>query len=317
MATTRPYERGMVSLGETTHAFLQPDGGWGWANSGLIVGEREAVLIDTFFDLTNTRELLAAVRDRTNRPIKTLINTHHNGDHCWGNQLVEGATIVGHHQCRQEMLAVPPALLAGVAQSDEEEGALGYMKRAFSPFDFSGIDLTPPTVTFDDRLSLFLGDREIRLLYFGPCHTLGDIAVWLPDESVLFAGDLLFVGSTPLVWEGSLHNWIATIDALLELGPRVVVPGHGPVTDATGLREMQNYLKLVVDEGRLLKEKGLGPLDAACEIDLGRYADWKDAERLALNMMRLWLEIDGKPATERVDALEAFGAMSQLTASGV
>jgi glyoxylase-like metal-dependent hydrolase (beta-lactamase superfamily II) len=152
-------------------------------------------------------------------------------------------------------------------------------------------------------------------LYFGPCHTLGDIAVWVPDERVLFAGDLAFVGSTPLVWEGSLHNWISTIDALLELRPAIVVPGHGPVTDASGLREMQGYLKLVVDEGRRLKEKGLSPLDAACEIDLGRYVDWKDAERLALNMMRLWLEIDGRPATERVNALEAFGAMAQLTLS--
>lgn len=307
------YERGMTQVGETTHSFLQPDGGWGWANAGLIVGEREAILVDTFMDLPKTRELLDAVRALTDRPIRTLVNTHHNPDHCWGNQLVEGATIVGHHLCRDELLlSPPPTLLASLAQSEEDEGPIGYLKRAFAAFDFSGIDVVPPTVTFDHTLSLYLGSREVRLLYFGPCHTLSDIAIWVPDERVLFCGDLLFYGSTPLVWEGSLHNWIDTVDVLLELRPSVVVPGHGPVTDAHGLREMQNYLKLVVDEGRELKEKGLSPLDAACEIDLGHYADWKDAERLAINLMRLWLEIDGKPPTERVDPFEAFGAMAQL-----
>lgn len=307
------YERGLTQVGETTHCFLQPDGGWGWANSGLIVGDREAVLVDTFFDLANTRDLLDAVRETTDRPIRTLVNTHHNPDHTWGNQLVEGATIVGHHLCRDELLtAAPPSLMTGILDSEEETDVIRYFKRAFSPFDFGGIEVTPPTVTFEHAMSIYLGSREVRLLYYGPCHTLSDIAVWVPDGRVLFCGDLLFYRSTPLVWEGSLHNWIATVDALLELGPSVVVPGHGPVTDARGLRDMQDYLKLVVDEGRVLKEKGLTPLDAATEIDLGRFAEWKDAERLALNLIRLWMEIDGKPATERVNAFEAFGAMAQL-----
>src|SRR5687768_4749180 len=98
------YERGMAQVGETTHAFLQPDGGWGWSNAGLIVGDEDAVLVDTFFDLANTRELLDAVAETTDRTLRTLVNTHHNGDHCWGNQLVEGATIVGHRHCRAELL---------------------------------------------------------------------------------------------------------------------------------------------------------------------------------------------------------------------
>ena len=310
------YERGLVRVSESTHTFLQPDGGWGWSNAGLIVGDDEAVLVDTFFDLAITRELLDAVGKTVDRPIRRLVNTHHNGDHCWGNQLVEGAAIIGHSRCREGMLAVPPAFLAAAKASDDDSATVRYFKRAFEPFDFGGIDVTPPTITFDDNLSLYLGPREIRLLYFGPCHTLGDVAVWMPDERVLFCGDLLFYGSTPLVWEGSLHNWIDTVDALLELQPDVVVPGHGPVTDAGGLRAMQDYLRLVVNEGRRLKERGLSPLDAAREVDLSDYADWKDSERIALNFMRLWLELDGRPAEEPVNTGEAFGAMAALAGFG-
>jgi cyclase len=313
--TVPSYERGLVRISENAYTFLQPDGSWGWANAGLIVGDDDAILVDTFFDLANTRELLDAVGRTVDRPIRRLVNTHHNGDHCWGNQLVEGATIVGHSKCREQMLGVSPAFLAGVASSEDEGGAIGYLKRAFRPFDFGGIDVTPPTVTFDDTLSLHIGPREVRLLYFGPCHTLGDIAAWLPDERVLFCGDLLFYGSTPLVWEGSLQNWIDTVDALCELGPEVVIPGHGPPTDTDGLKAMRDYLTLVVTEGRTLKENGLSPLDAARQIDLGPYAGWKDSERIALNLTRLWMEIDGRPAEESVNALEAFGAMAELSES--
>jgi glyoxylase-like metal-dependent hydrolase (beta-lactamase superfamily II) len=308
------YERGLVHIGETTHTFLQPDGSWGWSNAGLITGDDEAILVDTFFDLPNTRELLDAIGRNVDRPITRLVNTHHNGDHCWGNQLVTEATIIGHANCRQGMFGVSPAGIAATSQSDQDTPLARYFKRAFASFDFEGIEVTPPDVTFSDALSLHLGSREIRLLYFGPCHTLGDIAVWVPDERVLFCGDLLFYGSTPLVWEGSLHNWVDTVDALCELRPEIVVPGHGPITDTDGLRAMQDYLRLVITEGRRLKEAGLEPLDAAREVDLGQYAEWKDSERLALNFMRLWLELDGKPPEEPVNVLEAFGAMAALAA---
>jgi glyoxylase-like metal-dependent hydrolase (beta-lactamase superfamily II) len=306
------YQRGLVRLSDHCYAFLQPDGGWGWANAGLVVGEEEAVLVDTLFDLRNTRDLLDAVAETVDRPISRVVNTHHNGDHCWGNQLVEGATIIGHHRCRDGMLALPPALLAAASRSDDDRPAARYLRHAFESFDFEGIEVTAPTVTFEDALSMFLGPREIRLMYFGPCHTLGDIAAWYPDERVLFCGDLLFYGSTPLVWEGSLQNWIDTVDALVELEPEVVVPGHGPVTDAGGLVAMQDYLRLVVTEGRRLKEGALSPIEAAVEIDLGDYATWADPERIGLNLMRLWLELDGVPASTPVNTGDAFAAMARI-----
>ena len=303
----------MVQVGERTWAFLQPDGGWGWSNAGLVVGDTHAVLIDTFMDLPKTQELLEACRGVTDLPIKTVVNTHHNADHTWGNQLVEGATFVGHHRCRAELLTgTQPAALAALQTVEADGGVAGYMKRAFEPFDFSDIRLVAPTVTFEDRLWLHPGGTTIRLEHYGACHTLSDIVAWVPNEHVLFAGDLAFIGSTPLVWEGSLVNWIETVESLLALRPDVIVPGHGPVTDAEGLKAMQGYLAHIVNEGSKLKEVGFSPIEAAREIDIGLYKDWVDSERLVLNLMRLWLELDGRPATERIDAGAAFTAMADL-----
>ncbi|MEX2394869.1 MAG: MBL fold metallo-hydrolase [Actinomycetota bacterium] len=307
------YERGLVQVGDRSWAFLQPDGGWGWSNAGFVVGTNEVVLIDTFFDLKLTSELLVAVGSVTDLPISKIVNTHHNGDHCWGNQLVHGATVIGHHRCRTELLTgASPALLGGLANAADDGGAIGYMKKAFAPFDFSDISVVAPTVTFEDRLWLHPGSTSIRLEYFGPCHTLGDIVAYVPDEGVLFAGDIAFIGSTPLVWEGSLLNWISTVGRIAMLKPKTIVPGHGPITDIEGLRAMEAYLGHVVSQGAALKDRGLTPEQAAREIDIGSYAGWTDPERIVTNLMRLWLELDGKRPSERIEPMAAFGAMAEF-----
>lgn len=305
----------MVALASGCHAFVQPDGGWGWSNAGLIVGDAESLLVDTFFDLPLTRDLLAACAAATGAkaPIRTLVNTHHNPDHCHGNQLVPGATIVGHVKCREYMeRAGAPLLLQGLRDAQDDAGALGYMKRAFAPFDFSGIEPCPPTRTFETELALEAGGREVRLMYFGPGHTMGDIAAFVPDARVLYAGDLLFFGSTPLVWEGSLRNWVDALDRLRELDADVVVPGHGPIADPDALSSMRGYLELVIVQGRELKAQGLPPLEAARRFDRGPYRDWKDGERIVLNFMRLWLELDGAEPEAPVNVVEAFEGMASL-----
>lgn len=311
MTAVREYDRGLAQVGPNTFAFLQPNGSWGWSNAGFIAGDGEAMLVDTFFDLATTRELLDGVRTASDHPITTLLNTHHNGDHVWGNQLVEGAAIIAHRNCRDLLLASPPPeFLIGIMQAEDDGGAVSYLKQSFKPFDFSGITVTPPTVVFDDTCSVFVGGVEVQLFHYGPGHTLGDVVAYVPQDKVLYAGDLLFLGSTPLLWEGSLTNWIAAIDTMLALDVQTVVPGHGPVCGPEGLREMQDYLKLVVREGGKLHGQGLTPLDAAARIDLGPFEHWIDRERIAVNCMRLWMEIEGLPAETPLDALEVFGNMA-------
>jgi glyoxylase-like metal-dependent hydrolase (beta-lactamase superfamily II) len=309
------FERGLVRVGPNTRAWLQPDGSWGWSNAGLISGESQSVLIDTLFDLRLTGAMLDAIRETTALPIATLVNTHHNGDHCYGNQLLPRATIVGHRRCREEILrGLPPSALAAARQGGDTPVAL-YLQRAFASFDFSGIELTPPTVVFDDALTVFAEGVEVRLMHFGPGHTLGDIVAFVPSDGVLYAGDLLFRGSTPLVWEGSISNWIDAIDRMLALGATTVVPGHGPVCGPEGLSDMQAYLRLVQERGRQLRAEGLEPFEAARKFDAGPWRDWLDSERIVLNFMRLWRELDGEPPDSRVDTMQAFAGMAELAAT--
>jgi cyclase len=112
MASRWEYTKGLHDLGHGCHAYLQPDGGWGWSNAGLVVGEGTSLLVDTLFDLQLTAEMLDAMADVTgSAAISTVVNTHANGDHCYGNQLVSGAEIVASSAAAHEMAEVPPAML--------------------------------------------------------------------------------------------------------------------------------------------------------------------------------------------------------------
>src|SRR6266540_288111 len=154
MATAlHPYQQGLCQVGDGCFAYLQPDGGWGWSNAGLVVGDGTSLLVDTLFDLRLTATMLNSMQATVSAaPITTVVNTHANGDHCYGNQLVVGAEIIASTASAEEMGEVPPALLAALLDADGEVGEL--FRTFFGAFDFRGIELTPPTRTFDGRLDI-------------------------------------------------------------------------------------------------------------------------------------------------------------------
>ena len=105
------YTKGLHEVGDEVWAYLQPDGGWGWSNAGLITGGGASLLVDTLFDLKLTSEMLESMRHATPAAgrIGTVVNTHANGDHCYGNALVAGAEIVASKNCADEMMELPPS----------------------------------------------------------------------------------------------------------------------------------------------------------------------------------------------------------------
>ena len=134
------YSLGLHEVGQGAYAYLQPDGGWGYSNAGLLVGDGRSLLVDTLFDLKLTEAMLGAMRAVTDgSPIGTVVNTHANGDHCYGNQLVGGAEIVASSATAHEMTEVPPAMMAALNAADGDVGDL--FRSFFGDFDFSGIDL--------------------------------------------------------------------------------------------------------------------------------------------------------------------------------
>jgi len=310
---TYTYTRGLHELGNGAYAWLQPDGGWGWSNSGMIVDEGESLVVDTLFDVPLTREMLAAYRKaepKAAATVGTLVNTHHNGDHCYGNECCEGAEIIAHKLAAEAMTHEPPAMLAGFLDAAPGLGDLGrYLTQCFGAFDFKGVTPTLPTTTFEDRLTRTVGGKTVEMISVGPAHTPGDIIVHVPDNRTVYTGDILFIEGHPILWEGPVQNWLDACDAICAMDVETVVPGHGPITDKRGVRAVRDYLVYIRDEARKRYEAGLAAFEAAQDIDMTDYDAWGDGERIAVNVATLYREFG---AGDRPDAATLFTWMAEL-----
>ena len=307
------YTRGLHELGNGAYAWLQPDGSWGWSNAGLICDSGQSLLVDTLFDVPLTHAMLGAMRraEPAAATIRTLVNTHANGDHYNGNECVEGAEIIATRACAEQMAADPPARLAAMQANAAAMGLPGkFFAEVFAPFKFAGIHLTLPTRTFESELAVQVGNKRVELINVGPAHTAGDTLVYVPAEKLLFTGDILFIDGTPIMWEGPVGNWIAACDRMLAMDVDVIVPGHGPITDKNGVRAVKSYLKYIRDEARQRFDAGLSAADAAHDIALGDYASWGDAERIVVNVASLYREFSGDVTPPNV--LHLFGLMAEL-----
>jgi glyoxylase-like metal-dependent hydrolase (beta-lactamase superfamily II) len=309
------YPAGLQDLGNGIHAWLQPNGEFGESNAGLLVGDGASLLIDTLWDLKLTRRMLLAMAEHTAQaPIRTLVNTHGDGDHCWGNQLLAGAEIIATRAAAEDMMAEDPRVLRLLRGTGGVVGPLARRARELQragkvpslpgagkaagladfvallqPYDFDGIELTPPTRTFDGTLELEVGGRRTELIEVGPAHTPGDLIAHVPDAATVFAADLMFVGVTPIMWVGPVERWLAGLDRIAELQPRVVVPGHGPITDLDGVRAMRDYWDFMAKAVRERVDRGMTPNQAAHDIigspDFAEqaFSDWDAPERIVVN----------------------------------
>jgi glyoxylase-like metal-dependent hydrolase (beta-lactamase superfamily II) len=300
-------------IAQDVYACLQEDRGLGTSNSGLI-NRAGALVVDTFWDLPHTRELIRMYARVWKAPARRVVNTHHNGDHCWGNQLFAGAEIIGHRLCAEAFVKESPAAMEMLRQSNLEGGdpATAAFAKALEPWDFSGIELTPPTTLIDERLDLDLDGTPVRLLYVGPAHTAGDVIVHLPEQRVVFTGDILFRLCTPIGWEGTYAKWGEALDTIIDLQPEVIVPGHGPVCGLEGPREMKAYLEYVRVESRRCFDAGVSLQEAAQRIDPGPYARWTEPERIVFNIARAYREFRGDPFDAPIDVSEILRAMFEL-----
>jgi 2-keto-4-pentenoate hydratase/2-oxohepta-3-ene-1,7-dioic acid hydratase in catechol pathway/glyoxylase-like metal-dependent hydrolase (beta-lactamase superfamily II) len=290
-----PYERGLHSVGERVWAWTLPDGGYGWSNAGLVAGDGASLLVDTLFDLALTREMLDAMRPITSSaPITHAVLTHSNGDHTHGNQLLGSSVrIIAATGTAEEVAhGMAPEMLTMTQVADLGPVGTPYARERFGPFDFSGITVRNADRTFDHELVVDVGGRHVNLLDLGPAHTAADTVVHVPDAGVLYAGDLLFIGCTPIVWAGPISNWVAACDTMIALDAPTVVPGHGPITDPDGIRAVRGYIVHVADQAEAAHRQGLSFAEAADGIDLGEYADWLDAERVVVNVYQRYRELD-------------------------
>ena len=310
----RPFNKGLEHIGTDTWAYVQPDGSWGWSNAGLIRDGEDSLLVDTLFDERLTAEMLSVMQTNTGigaGDITTLVNTHANGDHTFGNRLVKNAEIIASEACREEMGDLPPQTVHAMLQNAPNMGEAGaFLQEIFAPFHFEGIELAMPTRTFRGSLDLRVGDRPVHLIEVGPAHTEGDTLVHVPDQKVIYTGDILFIGGTPIIWAGPVENWIKACDLILGLDVDVVVPGHGPITDKDGVRGVRDYLVYIDAEARKRFHAGM-PVDQAVEdIALKGFGSWSDAERIVVNVHALYGQFAGT-LPEEPDLVDLFGKMAR------
>ena len=273
-------------------AYVQLDGSWGLNNTGFFVGADGVLVIDTCFTERRSRAFLDAVRGVTDRPLRTLVNTHHHGDHTHGNWLLPDATIVGHQLCREAVISSGHA-------------AFGL----FPGVEWGEVPVTPPFLTFDERLHLYVDDLAVELTFMGPAHTTNDVIAWVPERKLLFAGDLVFNGGTPFVVMGSVAGSIAAVERLQALGAETIVPGHGDVCGPERLQDQLDYLRFVQDLADQVVSTGASVLEVARATDLGRFGEWHDTERIVGNLHRAVAEARGLAAGGDMDILGPIGEM--------
>ena len=331
------FEGGLVEVGAGVHAWLQPNGVLGESNAALVTGDGASLLVDTLWDPPLTRRMLAAMAPLTaEAPIATLVNSHSDGDHWWGNQEVAGAEIVATEAAAAVMREESPAQmrrfgalaralrLAGASpvpypRRDDVRTIAAYVGGALAPFAFGEVRTVPPTRTFSGELALDAGGREVRLIEVGPAHTPGDLIAWVPDARVAIAADILFVGVTPIMWAGPLENWVAALERLLALGAERFVPGHGPLCGPDEIRRLIDYWRWLDRAAGERLDAGRSPVDTAGELVLGDeiaelgFAGWLAPERALISVQTIAAHRrgDAGPPGPR-DLVAAFFRMALL-----
>jgi cyclase len=293
---TNPGTPELTEVSPGIYAYVQPDGTWWINNTGFLLGPQGVISIDSCSTRRRTQGYLNAIAAVTDAQIRAVVNTHHHGDHTFGNCMFPGAAIIGHDRTRTEAIAFgPPVDL---------------------PFwdgpDWGNLTLDAPFITFSDQITLHAGDLKAQVRNVGtPAHTTNDSIIWIPERSVLFCGDLIFNGGTPFLLMGSVAGAIDVLENVVRpLGAQVVVPGHGPVfRDSSPIDDTLDYLRFVLDLAVSSQRAGLTPLDAARRADLGRFASWADRERLVGNLHRAYAEHDGAPPGAAINVVEALSDM--------
>jgi len=264
-------------------------------NSSIIVNDNDVIVVDDHVSPAAAWVLLDELKELTNKPVSTVINTHFHFDHAHGNQIFEPVVqIIGHEFTRRMLLGNSTRMplyqnyLSGLptqiemlkarAASESDAGAKAKLDAQLQVAENNlasqrELKPTPPNVTLTTQLTLHRGDREIQIRFLGRGHTAGDVVVYLPNEKIVVTGDFLTSGLSNMS-DAYPDEWVASLDVLKTLDFDTVLPGHGEAfTDKAKIDYFQAYLRDVWNEIGRLKQQGVSAEEAAKRADMTKHKD--------------------------------------------
>jgi cyclase len=280
MATSAQARTGTIEIADGVYAFIQEAGA---TNAGFIIGDEGVLVIDALMTAALAQKLMAEVRRVTTKPIRFLVYTHFHGDHTFGGVHFLPAAIIGHKECREEL----------IEKWGPSVERFATMRPEFAE-EFRSLRITPPDIVFTERLTVYLGGRRIELLYLGRAHTRGDVFVYLPKERVLFAGDVVVNGRVPAAMDAYITSWTAVLEQAQSLAVDVLVPGHGLLGDKQTIAEQHAFLTELKQQVRQRFEAGKSAEETAAELQFPQFASWPNIGNLSVPVQRLYLEFRGQ-----------------------
>lgn len=227
---------GLVKISENIYSYVDTKNASGHnsfgANAGIIIGNDYIVVIDTLISSKKAKQFIIDIRKVSDLPIKYVINTHYHLDHVFGNAEFKklGATIIAHKNCNANMHKFAAVNLQNI-------GNYG-----ISPEEIEGTEIAFPQIIFSDSLTLDLEKMTVNIKYVASSHTDGSVLVLVPEEKVLFTGDIVFTDYHPYMADGNVESWSNVLDFILTIDANKIVPGHGPISGKKDVNDMKEYI---------------------------------------------------------------------------
>lgn len=287
------------------------------SNAMVVVTEEGVLVVDSHITPAAGRALIEGIAQITDKPIRTLVNTHFHYDHAHGNQAFgPGVRVVGHEYTRYKMATAPLEEHTFKGSSERDRQALEDMRVALETASederealeteisiqaahlesTAEIDPVPPDTTLAEKMTFFRGGREIQLHFLGRAHTGGDVVVYLPADRLVFTGDMM-LGGPPWPGDGWVNDWPATLERLKQLDFDLILPGHGPYfRDRELIDHVQAFHRELWEVVSALHAEGVSAEDAVERIDLSQHAENLPPARVRVDLrgvQRMYMVLDG------------------------
>ena len=308
MTRTNLYHpQGMIDLGGGCHAQIELPGTWGMSNSGVIECDGEILIVDTRNDVPRASRLkMDALALAEDSRITSVVNTHADGDHWFGNVVFADARIIATKAAAQGMreIEMDPRHLAEMGKPGSAFRRWTRWRSEF--YDYEGWRPVYPTETFEGRMDISVGGMDVEVIQVGPAHTLGDAIVHVPEAGVVYAGDIVFNGATPMVWSGPVSRFVAALELILGLDSEIIVSGHGPIASPPDVRQARDYLSYVLQHTMNCFEAGASLEETYRRFDSpAAYRHWAHFSRVYQTISVIYYELDPvQPKKSRRESLD-------------